>query len=285
MAHSPAGYLSSALPCLGVPLEVVMVSATGGDSGIAAALAKMNCVLHEARRFEEAVRLMKCLEPAAVLMEETFPGGDWRTMLRLARTREEPPEVIVASRNTWLLAEVTAEGGMDALLKPYTVRTAVDMVLVACQRWFRGTEPARERWRGRVAAQRKPQEGIGNPGGSKCTASHRARTILSKVPLHATRFAPTIISSRKRSRAARTNRRTFGETVNFCDDFRGHAGRARPTSGCSEGRGGRTPFGHEGHPGHVGAGTGESASVRLRALRDGRGEVSEEQETHVGWRG
>ncbi len=141
MALLPLSCFSTALPYLGSPINVLLVSATGGVPGLASSLSEVDCVLHEARTLEEAARIIERLEPAAVVTEETVPGGDWRLILNVAKMLVEPPEVIVASRNTWLLAEVTMEGGMDVLLKPYTVPFAVEMILVACQRWFRGQEP------------------------------------------------------------------------------------------------------------------------------------------------
>ncbi len=140
MALLPVSYFSTALPCLGIPLDVLVVSETGSVPGLASSLSEVNCVLHEARTLEEAANLMERLEPAVVVTEEDIPGGDWRLLLNMTKTLPEPPEVIVASRNTWLLAEVTMEGGMDVLLKPYTVPFAVETILIACQRWFRGTD-------------------------------------------------------------------------------------------------------------------------------------------------
>ena len=140
MVLLPAVGFSTASPCLGFPLDVLLVSAMGGTAGLASALSEVNCVLHEARSLEEAAILMEKLEPAAVITDERVPDGDWHTTLSVAKTLVEPPAVIVASRNTWLLAEVTAEGGMDVLLKPYTVAFAVETILIACQRWFRGQE-------------------------------------------------------------------------------------------------------------------------------------------------
>ncbi len=139
MAHLPASYFSMASPCLGFPLDVLIASPMV-NPGLGFSLSSVNCALHQARSMEEAVSLMGKLQPAVVITDETLPGGDWRAILTVARTLAEPPEVIVASRNTWLLAEVTMEGGMDVLLKPYTVPFAVEMTLIACQRWFRGRD-------------------------------------------------------------------------------------------------------------------------------------------------
>ena len=86
-----------------------------------------------ARTLEEASSMLR-QEPSLVLCEKDLPDGSWKDVFHEARCLENPPPIVVVSRQAderfW--AEVLNLGCYDVLLKPFEyseVRRVMGMAL------------------------------------------------------------------------------------------------------------------------------------------------------------
>jgi DNA-binding response OmpR family regulator len=83
----------------------------------------------------EAVHVMEREVPAVVTCENQLPDGDWKDLFRLATSLQDPPPVVVVSRNAdeTLWAEVLNLGGYDVLAKPFERTEVSRVVRMACR--------------------------------------------------------------------------------------------------------------------------------------------------------
>jgi DNA-binding response OmpR family regulator len=86
-----------------------------------------------ARSLREATTMMH-KGPNLILCEQELPDGNWKDVFREARDLDNPPPLVVVSRQAdeRLWAEVLNVGGYDVLLKPFErseVCRVMDMAL------------------------------------------------------------------------------------------------------------------------------------------------------------
>jgi DNA-binding response OmpR family regulator len=86
--------------------------------------------LRNASSCDEAVRLVRSETPAVVTCDHQLPDGSWRDLFKLLAALENPPPMVVVSRNAdeSLWAEVLNLGGYDVLAKPFE-RSEVSRVM------------------------------------------------------------------------------------------------------------------------------------------------------------
>jgi DNA-binding response OmpR family regulator len=79
---------------------------------------------------DEAMRLVQSEEPAVVTCDHQLPDGSWRDLFKLLEALQNPPPMVVVSRNAdeSLWAEVLNLGGYDVLAKPFE-RSEVSRVM------------------------------------------------------------------------------------------------------------------------------------------------------------
>ena len=86
-----------------------------------------------ARSLREATTLLQ-RHPNLILCEKDLPDGSWKDVFREAGVLDNPPPIVVVSRNAdeQLWTEVLDFGGYDVLLEPFErseVRRVMDMAL------------------------------------------------------------------------------------------------------------------------------------------------------------
>jgi DNA-binding NtrC family response regulator len=94
--------------------------------------------LHHAQNCDEAMRAIERENPAVVACESVLPDGNWRDLYNLSIRLQDPPPVVVVSRNAdeTLWAEVLNLGGYDVLAKPFD-RMEVSRVFAMASRYGR----------------------------------------------------------------------------------------------------------------------------------------------------
>ncbi len=92
-------------------------------------------IVRNASSCGEAIRLVAEEQPAVVTCEHELPDGTWRDLFKLFEALQNPPPIVVVSRNAdeTLWAEVLNLGGYDVLAKPFD-RNEVERVIEMARR-------------------------------------------------------------------------------------------------------------------------------------------------------
>jgi DNA-binding response OmpR family regulator len=87
----------------------------------------------------EAATHLKTSAPSLVICERDLPDGSWKDVLAQADTLQNPPLVLVVSRQAdeSLWGEVLNLGGYDVLFKPFDRSEVTRVVGMAWRHWFR----------------------------------------------------------------------------------------------------------------------------------------------------
>ncbi len=100
--------------------------------------------LCSAPSLREGVAALREQRTPVVLCERDLPDGTWRVLFREIETFEDPPLLIVTSRQAddSLWAEVLNMGGYDVLQKPYEPTEVVRVISMAWLQWRLRRRPA-----------------------------------------------------------------------------------------------------------------------------------------------
>ena len=100
-----------------------------------------NWTVRSAASFDEAARAVERESPTVVACEKQLPDGDWKDLFQLVTALQDPPPVVVVSRNADenLWAEVLNLGGYDVLAKPFEY-SEVSRVFAMASRYGRRAE-------------------------------------------------------------------------------------------------------------------------------------------------
>lgn len=84
-------------------------------------LAAAHVSLHRAASLAEAIVLLQTMKGMVLLVDYSFPGGNWRDALRAVGRQYPEAAVVVAAavRRAAVWEQVFAAGGFEVVLKPF----------------------------------------------------------------------------------------------------------------------------------------------------------------------
>ncbi len=110
-----------------------------------------------ARSVDEARSLLRDNSVDVVLSERCLPDGDWKAILSVAGEQEQPPQLVVLSKDgdELLWSEVLNLGAWDVLARPFQAQEVYRSIYAA---WQHGAAAARRaaRIRRHAASERMP---------------------------------------------------------------------------------------------------------------------------------